>query len=52
MPPKKKGRKPKDWKPPYCQTLQIKKGNFILIFDVLCSHCNYPIKGDLKDFMH
>lgn len=43
--PKKKGRRPKDYKPPFCQTLQIKEGNFIIIFDENC-------EGDLKDLLH
>lgn len=40
----KVGRKPKGWKPPYTQTLQIKKEEIKITFDD-------NIKGDLKDFM-
>jgi len=45
MPKKKKGRKPKGWKPDYCIHLQVKKGEFIIIFDK-------DIEGDLRDFMY
>ena len=41
----KRGRPPKDWKNPITRTLQIKKGNFRIIFDKDGS-------GDLKDFMN
>tara|TARA_R100000808_G_C2125757_1_gene136090 strand:- start:301 stop:489 length:189 start_codon:yes stop_codon:yes gene_type:complete len=41
----KVGRKPKGWKPPYKQTLQIKKEEIKITFD------DEAIKGDLKDFM-
>ena len=48
MPPKlhpqKKGRKPKDYKPPFCQSLQVKKKDIIISFDK-------NAKGDLKDFL-
>ena len=48
MPPKlhpqKVGRKPKDWKPPFCQSLQVKKENILITFD-------NDVKGDLKDFL-
>ena len=40
----KVGRKPKGWKPPYTQTLQIKKEEIKITFDD-------NNKGDLKDFM-
>ena len=40
----KVGRKPKGWKPPYSQTLQIKKEEIKITFDD-------NIKGDLKDLM-
>jgi|TARA_R110000851_G_scaffold212543_2_gene365177 hypothetical protein len=40
----KVGRKPKGWKPPHPQTLQIKKEEIKITFDD-------NIKGDLKDFM-
>ena len=42
---KKCGRKPKNYKPPYTQTLQIRREKIILIFD------KEIIDGDLKDFM-
>ena len=41
----KVGRKPKGWKPPYKQTLHIKKEEIKITFD------DEAIKGDLKDFM-
>ena len=41
----KVGRKPKGWKPPYTQTLQIKKEEIKITFD------GEAIEGDLKDFM-
>ena len=40
---RKVGRKPKGYKPPYIQTLQIRREKITLIFDK-------EVKGDLKDF--
>ena len=40
----KVGRKPKGWKLPYSQNLQVKKENIKITFDD-------NIKGDLKDLM-
>jgi len=42
--PQKVGRKPKNYKPIVCQSLQIKTKKIKLTFDE-------NVKGDLKDFM-